>query len=74
MTPHLRRRYGASIAEALWRNACGSAISQRLRKRSEETLRTRCGATPAEVLWRDACVSTLARGLRKRTDEKLRTR
>ena len=74
MTPRLWRRYGASIAEALLRKACGSAIARRLRKRSEETLRTRCGATPAEVLWRDACVSTLSRGLRKRTDEKLRTR
>ena len=74
MTRRLRRCYGASIAEALWRKACASAIARRLRKRSEETLRTRCGATPAEVLWRDACVTTLARGLRKRTEEKLRTR
>ena len=57
------------IAEALWRNACGSAIARRLRKRSEETLLTRCGATPAEVLWRDACVSTLARRVRKGSGE-----
>ena len=69
MTPRLRRRYGASIAEALWRKACGSAIARRLRKRSEETMRSRCWATPPEVLWRDACVSTLAGRLRKGSGE-----
>ena len=47
MTRRLRRRYGASYAEAFWRDAYGSALSKRLR--------TRCGATPVKALWSDAC-------------------
>ena len=69
MTPRLRRRYGGSFAETLWREACGSAIARHLRKRPEETLRTRCGAKPAEAPWRDDCLSSQARRLRKGSGE-----
>ena len=42
MTRRLRRRYGAWYAEALWRDACGSAQAR--------DLRTRYGEKPAEAL------------------------
>ena len=45
-------------AEALYHDACGNAMSRRLRKRSGETL--------ADALWRDTCGSAMARRLRKR--------
>ena len=45
MTRRLRRRYGASFAEAPRRDAFGSAMARRLRKRYD--------ATPAEGLWGD---------------------
>ena len=52
MTRRLRRRYGASYAEALWRDAYGSALARRLRRR--------CEATDAEALWPDACGRAMA--------------
>ena len=51
MARRLRRRYDETPAEALWRDACGSALTRRLRER--------CGATPVEALWRDACGSAV---------------
>ena len=68
----------ARSADALWRDACGSALARRLRKRYGVRLlsavrrgsalmpRTRPGATPAEALWRDPRGSALTRRLRKR--------
>ena len=58
MTRRLRRRYDAST-EALWRDACGSAMARRLRKR--------CGVTPVErlcgeALWRGSTLTADACG------------
>ena len=47
----MRRHSGPMPADALWRDACGSAMARRLRKHSDET--------PAEALWRDACGSAV---------------
>ena len=43
MSRRLRKRYGETSAEALWRDACGRAQAGR-------HLRKRYGATPAEAL------------------------
>ena len=65
----------ATLGEALWRDACGSALARTpgevlwpdaggtvvARRRLK-----RSNGTPAEVLWRDACGSTQALRLRKR--------
>ena len=42
MSRRIRKRYGATPAEALWRDACGSAQARHQR--------TRYGETPAEAL------------------------
>ena len=47
----IRKRFGATPVEALWRDACGSALSER-------HLRTRL------LRRRDACGSAMARRLR----------
>ena len=47
----MRKHSGPMPADALWRDAYGSAMARRLRKRSDETA--------AEALWRDACVSAV---------------
>ena len=47
MARRLRTRYDETLAEALWRDACGSAVAWRMLQR--------CAAIPAEALWRDAC-------------------
>ena len=44
MAPGLRKRFGERPAEALFRNACGSDVTRRLRKAY--------GATPAVAIWR----------------------
>ena len=46
MARHLRKRYDASSTVALGRDACGSALAQRLGSHS--------GATCTEALWRVA--------------------
>ena len=43
MARHLRKRYDASSTVALWLDACGSALAQRLGKHS--------GATCTDALW-----------------------
>ena len=58
MAHRLRKRYTATLAEALWSDACGSALTGHLRMHS--------GATSAEALWRVVCGSAMARRLRKR--------
>ena len=45
MAQCLRKLYIATLAEALWRNACGGALARRRGKCS--------GPTPAEPFWHD---------------------
>ena len=47
MEHRMRKRFGATPAEALWPDDCGSALTRRMRMR--------CGAPPVEALWSDAC-------------------
>ena len=42
MARRMRKRFGATPAEALWRDDCGGALARRLRRL--------CGATPAQAL------------------------
>ena len=53
MAHRMRKRLGATPAEALWPGVCASALKRRMRMR--------CGATPVEALWSDACGSTQGR-------------
>ena len=52
-------RCSKTAAEALWQDACGSAMTRRLRRRY--------GTSSAEALRRDACGSAMARRLRERS-------
>ena len=53
MSRRMRKRLGATPAEALWRDACVGAVRRPKRKHS--------GAMPADALLRDACGSAMAR-------------
>ena len=57
MAHRMRKRFGATPAEALWRDACGGAVRRPMQKHScameralARRLRKRYGATPAEAL------------------------
>ena len=69
MTPRLRRRYGASYVEALWRDACGTLWRDACGRAVRRPMRKHSGVMPADALWRDACGSALARYLRTRYGE-----
>ena len=63
MARRMRKRFGATPTEALWRDACRGAVRRPMRKHS--------GPMPADALWRDAYGSAMARrdALRKRSVE-----
>ena len=57
MAHRMRKHFGATPAEALWRDICARAMAGRLRKRYD--------ASSTEALWRIVCGSVFARRLRK---------
>ena len=50
MARRLLKRYGATPAVALWRDACGSSLTRRCGGAAASRLRKRSGKTPAEAL------------------------
>ena len=66
MEHRMRKHFGATPAEALWRDVCGGAVRDPSGSTLARFLRTLSAATTAEALWRDACGGALARRLRRR--------
>ena len=66
MARRMRKRFGATPTEALWRDACGGAVRRPMRKHS--------GPMPADALWREAYGSAMARRLGSAPTRRLRRR
>ena len=60
MTQGPRRCYGATSAETIWRDVCGSAMARRLRRRYGATSAEALLSVASEVLLRDAGGGALA--------------
>ena len=66
MTKGPMKCYGATSAETIRRDDCGSAMARRMRRRHGATSAEALLIVASEAIWRDACVYALARRQRKR--------